>query len=252
MIEPNTDLLASCSSSPQSDSRTCAAAPADDPRPHGCAESREKAELVQLIRRVERDDPAAQSELVRRYTRRVAGFVRSIIRQPEAVDDVTQMIFIKMFRRLARLRDPAVFESWLFTLARNTSLDFIRRRKCRPETVTLDDEINRIADPSNASATTEILAALDRALARLTPVDRALVTQFVAGESYGDIAAHAGLSLATVKVRLHRVRPFLRTWVGEMTDTRTHGGKGWRCVSGGRTSTPWPTPSTRVPESLAA
>lgn len=194
----------------------------------------EKSELIALVRRAETGDSAAQSELVRRYTRRVAGFVRGIIRQTDAVEDVTQTVFIKMFRRLSRLRDPAVFESWLFTLARNTGLDFIRRRNCRPNTVALDDHVNQIADPSNATATGEILAALDRALARLSPIDRALVTQFVAGESYGDIATRAGLSLATVKVRLHRVRPFLRTWVGEMTDTRLPGGKGWRAASGAR------------------
>jgi RNA polymerase sigma factor (sigma-70 family) len=127
-----------------------------------------------------------------------------------------------------------VFESWLFTLARNTSLDFIRRRNCRPNTVALDDEVNQIADPSNGSATTEILAALDRALARLSPLDRTLVSQFVAGETYGAIARQAGLSLASVKVRLHRVRPFLRASVGEMTETRQPGGKGWQRTAGSR------------------
>ena len=146
------------------------------------------------------------------------------------------MVFIKMFRRLSRLRDPAVFEAWLFTLARNTSLDFIRRRNCRPSTVALDDEVNRIADPTNVAATTEILAALERALERLNPIDRSLVTQFVAGETYGSIAEQAGLSLASVKVRLHRVRPFLRTWVGEMTETRLRGGKGWQRTAGNRTT----------------
>lgn len=183
----------------------------------------EKAALIELVRRAESGDPTAQSELVKRYSRRVAGFVRAIIRQPDAEEDVTQIVFIKMFRRLGRLRDPAVFESWLFTLARNTGLDFIRRRRCRPSTVALDDEINQIADPANSGASAEIQAALDRALTRLDPLDRSLVTQFVAGETYAEIAARTGLSLATVKVRLHRVRPFLRSWIGEMTDTRQPG-----------------------------
>ncbi len=191
----------------------------------------EKAALIALVRRAEAGEPDAQSELVRRYTRRVAGFVRTIVRQPEAVEDVTQIVFIKMFRRLNRLRDPAVFESWLFTLARNAGLDFLRRRQCRPNTVALDDEVYRIADPSNHDASSEILAALDRALARLGPIDRTLVAQFVAGESYGDIAERAGLSLASVKVRLHRVRPFLRSMVGEMTDTRRPGTRGWRAAA---------------------
>lgn len=225
MIQPNADLLSAGNHAPDDSSPA-----GSSPNPPGD----EKAALIALVRQAERGDPAAQSELVRRYTRRVAGFVRGIIRQPDADEDVTQIVFIKMFRRLSRLRDPGVFESWLFTLARNTALDFIRRRNCRPSTVAIDDQIHQIADPSNASATTEILAALDRALARLSPLDRTLVAQFVAGESYGHIATRAGLSLASVKVRLHRVRPFLRTWVGEMTDTRLPGGKGWRAASGAR------------------
>lgn len=199
----------------------------------------DKAAMIALVRRAEAGEPAAQSELVQRYTRRVAGFVRTIVRQPDAIEDVTQMVFIKMFRRLSRLRDPAVFESWLFTLTRNSALDHLRRCRCRPSTVTLDDEVNQIADPSNSSATSEILAALDRALQRLAPLDRSLVSQFVAGESYGAIAGRTGLSLATVKVRLHRVRPFLRTMIGEMTDTRQRGGKGWRRTAGNRATVAW-------------
>ena len=227
MIQPNIDHAASGFTSDSGEDAT--------PFKRGSSvDSEEKAALLELVHRVIAGEPAAQADLMRRYNRRVSGFVRAIIRQPDAVEDVTQMVFIKMFRRLSRLRDPIVFESWLFTLARNTSLDFIRRRNCRPNTISIDDEVNQIADPSDSSATSEIMAALDRALTRLTPIDRTLVSQFVAGESYGDIAAQAGLSLATVKVRLHRVRPFLRTWVGEMTDTRKPGGKGWRCVSGHR------------------
>ncbi|MBI5690066.1 MAG: sigma-70 family RNA polymerase sigma factor [Verrucomicrobia bacterium] len=143
-------------------------------------------------------------------------------------EDVTQLVFIKMFRRLSRLRDPAVFESWLFTLARNTGLDFLRRRSCRPSTVAMDDGVQEIADPRNDGASAEILAALEIALTRLSPLDRQLVSRFVAGDSYGEIAQESGLSLASVKVRLHRVRPFLRDSVGQMTATRLPGMRGWR------------------------
>ena len=226
MIQPNIDLF------PPGQPAT-----ADYPlrnRSHPAARPDEKEALSELVRQAAAGHSTAQSELVRRYTRRIAGFVRSIIRQPDAVDDVTQMVFIKMFRRLSRLRDPAVFESWLFTLARNAGLDFIRRRNCRPVTVAIDDQVNHIADPSNAGATTEILAALEHALTRLSPLDRSLVTQFVAGDSYGTLATRAGLSLASVKVRLHRVRPFLRATVGEMTETRVAGRKGWRAAAGSR------------------
>lgn len=231
MIHPNSDLSASCSSS--------AVLPTREDESMTPDARQEKAALIELIHRADAGDPAAQTDLMRRYTRRVAGFVRGIIRQPDAVEDVTQMVFIKMFRRLSRLRDPAVFESWLFTLARNTSLDFIRRRNCRPNTIAIDEAVNQIADPSGIDATAEILAALDRALTRLNPVDRTLVTQFVAGESYGSIAEQSGLTLATVKVRLHRVRPFLRMSVGEMTETRQPGSKSWHRTAGNRQTLPF-------------
>jgi RNA polymerase sigma-70 factor (ECF subfamily) len=215
MIQPNVDFLSSgTTSSPAHPASSEAGRPQDL--------------LIALVRQAEAGDPAAQAELVRRYTRRVAGFVRAIIRQPDAVEDVTQLVFIKMFRRLSRLRDPAVFESWLFTLARNTGLDFLRRRSCRPSTVAMDDGVQEIADPRNDGASAEILAALEIALTRLSPLDRQLVSRFVAGDSYGEIAQEAGLSLASVKVRLHRVRPFLRDSVGQMTATRLPGMRGWR------------------------
>jgi RNA polymerase sigma-70 factor, ECF subfamily len=235
MIQPNSDFIAS--SSP-SESETASSTP--ESQSVLPAAPSEKAELIELVRRADAGESSAQSELMRRYSRRIAGFVRAIIRQPDAIEDVTQMVFIKMFRRLGRLRDFALFESWLFTLARNTCLDFIRRRNCRPTTVTIDEEVNQIADPSHSDASAEILAALDRAVARLSPVDRTLVTQFVAGESYGSIAEQSGLTLATVKVRLHRVRPFLRMSVGEMTETRQRGGKGWHRTSGSRAASSWP------------
>jgi RNA polymerase sigma-70 factor (ECF subfamily) len=239
MISPNHDLLApSCASNHR--------------RENAPTEATDKAGLIDVVRRADAGDSAAQTELVQRYSRRVAGFVRGIIRQPDAVEDVTQMVFIKMFRRLGRLRDPSVFESWLFTLARNTSLDFIRRRNCRPNTVAIDEEVHQIADPSTPGATAEILTALDRALARLSPIDRTLVSQFVAGDSYSTIADRVGLSLATVKVRLHRVRPFLRSCVGEMTDTRQRGGKGWRCIAGNRATIGWPGAALQPAAGLAA
>lgn len=222
MIQPNIDFLSTgCPSNGKDGVRP--AAPVDD-----------TSALIHLVQQAQAGDSTAEAELVRRYTRRIAGFVRSIIRQTDAVEDVTQMVFIKMFRRISRLRDPAVFESWLFTLARNTALDFLRRRNCRPQTVALDDTVNQIADPRHDGASEEILGALHSALERLSPLDRRLVSRFVAGDSYAEIAGQAGLSLASVKVRLHRVRPFLRNWVGQMTDTRLPGGRGWSTACGAR------------------
>ncbi len=180
----------------------------------------DRAELAALVRRAQAGEPAAQTALVRQYTRRIGGYVRLIIRQPDAVEDVVQMIFIKMFRRLGRLRDSAAFESWLFCLARNTAVDFIRRRRCRPSTVPVETEAMEIPDPSDASVTSEILDALQAALTQVGPTDRQLVTHFVQGTSYQNLARQNGLTIGAVKARLHRMRPFLRSYVGHVIEAR--------------------------------
>lgn len=207
-------------------------------RPNTPPRSAERNAAVQeislLLRQAEAGEPAAQNELVTRYSRRLAGFIRPIIRDTDSVDDVTQVVYIKMFRRLSRLRDPAHFEAWLFTLARNSCLDFLRRRRCRLATQELDEQAHQVPDTTQADASAEIMVALERALTRLSPLDRALVNLVVAGERYGAIASRTGLSVTAVKVRLHRVRPFLRSWVGEMTATRQRGAKGWHPVARSR------------------
>jgi len=195
-------------------------------RPAGSArraapDAAERAELVALVTRAQAGDLAAQSDLVRRYTTRLSAFVRSIIAQPSAVEDVVQTAFIKMVRRLGLLRDPVMFESWLFALARNAALDFIRRRRCRPATVSDDGSFVEAPDIDSTRATREIMEALDRALARLSPKDRRLVTLIVQGSSYRAAAQRVGLSVGAVKVRLNRVRPFLRVSISEAIGLKT-------------------------------
>lgn len=205
--------------------------PAQDRRPRNRFEAAQmpelQAELTALVRRAQSGDLGAQSELVLRYQRRLAGQIRLIVHQPAAVEDVVQTVLIKMLRRLGRLRDAGAFECWLFRLSRNSALDFIRRQRRRPVTVHADDELHQIPDTNNASVTGEILEALDRALAQLSQKDRALVTLFVQGHSYRVIAEREGLTAEAVKARLHRARPLLRASVGQATATRQRGMKGW-------------------------
>src|SRR5688572_4503911 len=109
MIQPNADLLSTgCSSPRQPAPHTLRRAPSSSSRHESTDAASDKAELLALVQRANADDPVAQAELVHRYTRRIAGFVRTIVRQEDAIEDITQTVFIKMFRRLGRLRDPAV------------------------------------------------------------------------------------------------------------------------------------------------
>src|SRR4051812_37301639 len=91
-----------------------------------CMEPPTPAQLVDLVRRAQRGVPDAQRDLIVAYQHRVAGFVYAIIGRSDAVEDLAQLVFIKMVRAVARLQAPEQFESWLFRLARNTCIDHLR------------------------------------------------------------------------------------------------------------------------------
>lgn len=211
MILPNPDHLYSPTSAADTNSST--------PVSVGDA-GEDRAELTALVRKAQKGDLGAQSELVRRYQRRLAGHVRQIVRQPDMVEDLVQTVFIKMVRRLGRLRDAGAFESWLFRLSRNAALDYLRRRRRRPVTVACEEQLNRLPDTDSSAVVTEIMEALTLALEELSPKDRSLVTLFVQGHSYRIIAAREGLTEEAVKARLHRTRPFLRAAISQATAAR--------------------------------
>ena len=197
-------------------------------------ETEARTELRLLVTRAQAGDLRAQSDLVRNYNLRITSFVRGIISQPSAVEDVAQTVFIKMVRRIGLLRDPEKFESWLFALSRNTALDFIRRRQCRPVLVSDDGALLETSETHSRQTVAEIMEALETALTRLSPKDRKLVTHIVQGSDYQTAAAREGLSVGAVKVRLNRVRPFLRVSVREAIGLTPPPATKWRPPPRGR------------------
>ena len=167
------------------------------------------AQLVDLVRRAQRGAPDAQRDLIVAYQRRVAGFVYAIIGRSDAIEDIAQLVFIKMVRALDRLQAPEQFESWLFRLARNTCIDHLRRQKLRRIFLPFSPEHEDVPEPTGA-VDSEELDALRHALAQLRPQDRALLALVQEGRSHAEIAETLGTSVAAVKARLHRAREHLR------------------------------------------
>lgn len=170
----------------------------------------EKRELVALLIRVRDGEARAQSDLIRRYTARLAGFVRPMLRQSETVQDVVQSVSLKMVHHLGRLRDPLLFEGWLFTLARNAALDQLRRARCRPGRLADFSICEELADTTGGGSCAEIMEAFAVATRHWRPVDRRIFDQVLDGATYGAVAAREGLTVGAVKLRVHRLRQSLR------------------------------------------
>jgi RNA polymerase sigma-70 factor (ECF subfamily) len=165
--------------------------------------------LGDRVRRAQRGDEAALRDLIVSYQHRVAGFAYAITGRSDSIEDLVQLVFIKMARALSRLKAPEQFESWLFRLARNTCIDYLRRQKLRRIFTPFAPEHENVPEPAGA-VDTEELDALRHALAQLRPKDRALIALVQEGRTHAEIAETFRTTVAAVKARLHRAREQLR------------------------------------------
>src|SRR5438309_543377 len=80
---------------------------------------------AELVSQVLQGNHGAYGELVKRYTAQIAALCRAHIRRPEVVEDLVQDTFLRGLDRLASLREPGRFGSWLYAIARNLCRDWI-------------------------------------------------------------------------------------------------------------------------------
>jgi RNA polymerase sigma-70 factor (ECF subfamily) len=172
-------------------------------------ENTQSVTLEETVRLAQNGDESAQRELIVSYQRRVAGFVYAVTGRSDCVEDLAQLVFIKMIRALANLQAPAQFEAWLFRLARNVCIDHLRRERLRRIFVPFAAEHSEVAEPQGA-VDSEELDALRHALSKLRPADRALLALAQEGRSQVEMAEITGASVVVVKARLYRARERLR------------------------------------------
>ena len=165
-------------------------------------------------------------DLVQRYERPVFSVILRMVRDRALAEDLAQETFLKAFRSLASYDRQRKLSSWLFTIAHNAAIDYLRRK--RLATVPLEAEADRLGPVDRAAAPasegpervalrSDLLRAFEAALAELRP-DHAevLVLRFQEGMAYDEIAEVMGLPLGTVKTHLHRARKALAARLEEL------------------------------------
>ena len=137
----------------------------------------------------------------------------------DEAEDVTQDVFIKVFRSLERYCHQNSFGTWLYRVAENACIDFCRQRQRRwaviqPMITDADGQemefTGRIADPENHHDAAEVETRIAGALAGLSPLLRdAFEMKELEGLRYEQIASRLDVTLGTVKSRIHRARRLL-------------------------------------------
>lgn len=165
-----------------------------------------------LVDQIRAGDGAAYEELIRRHKRKVFGMAARIARDSLELEEIAQEVFVKAYEKLASYRGDAPFGHWLARIATNTCHDYLRKRKQRRAEVSVDlYEWALEAPVETHGAEPEELAALARALEKLRPEERLVLTLLeLEGKSVKETAYIMDISEGNVKVRAHRARKALR------------------------------------------
>jgi RNA polymerase sigma-70 factor (ECF subfamily) len=175
----------------------------------------------ELVRLAKGANPRAFGELVTRYQSRIYRLARRLTHSQEDAEDVLQESFTRAFKAIGTFKGDSKFSTWLYRITVNYAAMKRRAQRVNIESLdepirTQDGEILREIedsgrDPLETLITKEMGEYLDRAIATLTPTNRAVfVLRHVEGMSTEETKDILGMSDAAVKSRLHRTRLVLQ------------------------------------------
>lgn len=158
-------------------------------------------------------------ELVKRYQRPIISYVYRMLKDYDASLDVTQEVFIKVYKSLERYNSAYKFSTWLYRIAHNATIDYIRRRADKEQSIENETDEGTYQLQFESSSPTpeqnhelrEWHSEVESVVNCLPIVYRELVILRHGKElSYGEIVEVTGLPLGTVKNRLFRAREMMR------------------------------------------
>ncbi len=169
--------------------------------------------IESLIQRCLRGDQAAWDLVVRQYWRKVFNVAYKFVGRHDEAEDLTQDIFLKIFKSLDTFDRRANFQTWLISVSRNLCIDHYRSVRKERETIDRDVDANELApasvDPGPMAALEQRdrVALLREALGALPDTLRtAVLMRDIQELSYQEIADRLRLPEGTVKSRINRGR----------------------------------------------
>ena len=163
----------------------------------------------QLIEWVANGDASCLGTLFERYHTSVYQFCLRMTRNPGYAEDITQEIFLRVLRKARGFRNEGTFKGWLFNIARNMTLDYLRKQKRQGATVPMDEYTeSQLVDhlsAEQAASGSEQIGTLEKALASL-PLHYQEVIWLGRFEfsSFKHLAQALGCKTGTARVRMHR------------------------------------------------
>ncbi len=157
----------------------------------------------------------AFEELYQRHYRRVYSLCLRMVANPTEAEDLTQEVFVQLFRKIGSFRGESAFTTWLHRMTVNQVLMHFRKRGVKLEQTTDegDELLNVVQAGTERPQAMPVVdrIALDRAVAQLSPGYRSVfVLHDVEGYEHEEVAKMLGISVGTSKSQLHKARMRLR------------------------------------------
>jgi RNA polymerase sigma-70 factor (ECF subfamily) len=169
---------------------------------------------LELARAAAAGDSEAFERLYRQYYRRVYSLCLRMLGDPTLAEDLTQEVFLQVYRKIGSFRGDSAFTTWLHSLTVNQVLMHFRKRGVKVEQTTDEGEFANIVDtPLQSTRRISIVdrVALDKAVGQLPPGYRTVfVLHDVEGYEHEEIAEMLKVSIGTSKSQLHKARMRLR------------------------------------------
>ncbi|WCJ61013.1 sigma-70 family RNA polymerase sigma factor [Fontisphaera persica] len=180
-----------------------------------------------LVRRAQRGDLDAFDQLVQRYQERIYAAIYHMTANHEDANDLAQETFIKAYRALPSFKGDATFFTWLYRIAVNKTLNFLRQRKNRLQ-LSLNDLDNQVENdpelvalisdktPRRDIHLAELQEKLNKAMMKLSDTHRTVVTLHdIQGLPHEEIARIMDCNEGTVRSRLFYARQQLQAYLAE-------------------------------------
>ena len=182
-------------------------------------------EIDPLIERCLKGDQRAWDDIVRLYWRKVFNVAYKFVGRQDEAEDLTQDIFLKLFKSLKTFDRRANFSTWLISVSRNLCIDHYRSMRREHDVVTHDVDVVTLARPSVIDSPQAALEQRDRvallraALDKLAPSLRtAVMLRDIQELSYQEIAEKLGVPEGTVKSRINRGRTELSRQIARLRE----------------------------------
>lgn len=175
---------------------------------HNVAMTQKILNEEQLVNELRLGSREALGEIYAHYRDSLFNYCSRLVKDNSRAEDLVHETFLKIWSTIQTLNHTSSFRSWVFSIARNQALLFLRDRKPFEK---LSDEIPLTDDDAlDLLISSEASAALGSLLDQLRPAYRELIVLRVYEElSYAEIAAVTGLSVSAIRVHLYRARKAL-------------------------------------------